>query len=118
MANSCPANVRETKIAFGFQPQADLTTPNPLLELWSLTKTNAALAVTEPVTEDNALDIGKGDEFPTQTFPSHINATVPLEKFTSSEIMAHLFLFGLGKGTKTGTAPAFVYAAVPSDPVV
>jgi hypothetical protein len=118
MANSCPANVRETKIAFGFQPQADLSTPNTLVELWSLTKTNPALAIAEPVTEDNALDIGKGDEFPTQTFPSHINTTVPLEKYTSSEIMAHLFLFGLGKGTKTGAAPAFTYAAVPSDPVV
>jgi hypothetical protein len=115
---SCPANVRETKIAFGFKPQANLSTPNTDLELWSLTKTNPALAVAEPVTEDNALDIGKGDEFPTQTFPSHINTTVPLEKFTSSEIAAHLFLFGLGKGTKTGTIPALTYAAVPSDPVV
>jgi hypothetical protein len=116
---SCPANVRETKIAFGFKPQSDLATVNLPTELWSLTKTNPALSVVNPQTETDANDIGKGDEFPTQTFPTSMDTSVPLEKFTSSEFAAWLFCFTTGNATKTpaGTT-GFTYTAQPSDPVV
>ena len=116
---SCPANVRETKIAFGMAPQADLATINTTAELWSLTKTNPALGVVNPVTEDDANDIGKGDEFPTQVFPTSLDTAAVIEKYCSSEFMAWLFCFTTGKATKTGTAPGgLTYSAVPSDPVV
>lgn len=116
---SCPANVRETRIAFGLVPQADLTTQNADLELWSLTKTNPALSVVNPMVETDAADIGKGDEFPTQTFPTSMDTSVPIEKYTSSEFAAWLFCFATGKATKTpaGTL-GHHYVAVPSDPVV
>ena len=115
---SCPANVRETKIAFGFKPQADLGTINAPPELWSMTKTNAALSVVTPNTENDAADIGKGDEFPTQVFPTSMDTAVALEKYASSEFLAWLFCFSTGKATKTGTTPAFTYEATPSDPAV
>ena len=116
---SCPANVRETKIAFGFVPQADLVTINAPAELWSMTKTNPALAVVTPVMEDDAQDIGKGDEFPTTVYPTNMDTGVAIEKYCSSEFMAWLFCFATGKATKTivGTTGQS-YAAVPSDPVV
>ena len=119
MTPSCPANVRETKIAFGFTDQADLATANTALELWSLTKTNPALSVVNPNTENDANDIGKGDEFPTQNFPTSMDTAVPLEKYTSSEFAAWLFCFTTGNATKTpaGTL-GFTYLATPSDPVV
>src|SRR5215831_1653917 len=116
---SCPANVRETQIGFGFKPQADLITPNTVLEMWSLTKTNNQLGTIELVTEDNADDIGKGDEFPTENFPTSASSGVPIEKYLSSEFAAWTFLFALGKGTKAGVAPgALTYTAVISDPAV
>jgi hypothetical protein len=118
-AGGCPANIRETKIAFGFQPQADLETINTVAEMWSLTKVNPALAVVTPNTEDNAMDIGKGDEFPTEVFPVSMDTAIVLEKYVSSEILAWVFSFATGKVTKTGTAlTGLTYSAVPSDPAV
>jgi len=115
---SCPANIRELKIAWGYIPQADLVTENTALEIWSLTKTDTATATVTPVTETDANDIGKGDEFPTQVFPTSMDTAAPITKYTSSEAAAWAFCFATGKATKTGTAPALTYAAVPSDPVV
>lgn len=112
----CPANVRETKIAFGFQPQPDLATGNTLAQMWSMTKTNTGLSVVTPNMEDDANDIGKGDEFPTQLFPTSMDTAAPLEKYVSSEFLAWLFSFTTGNVTKTGTAPALTYTAIPSDP--
>ncbi|HEX3340609.1 MAG TPA: phage tail tube protein [Pseudolabrys sp.] len=116
---SCPANIQETQIAFGYAPQTDVATANPLTVMWSLTKVNPALSVVNPVNETNALDIGKMNEFPSQVFPSYQDASVALEKYVSSEFLAWLFCFTTGKATKTGTAGAgLTYAAVPNDPSV
>jgi hypothetical protein len=116
---SCPANIQETKIGFGYQPQADLTTANTAAEIWSLTKTNPALGVVTPNTETDADDIGKGDEFPTTQYPSHLDTAVPIEKYASSEFLAHTFCFATGKASMTGdVGTGIVYEAVPSDPVV
>ena len=104
---SCPANIRETKICFGYKPQADLATENVIAEVWSLTKTNTALMVVNPVNEDDANDIGKGDEFPTQTYPTNIDTAFGLEKYCSSEIMAWVFCFSTGEATKTSAGTGF-----------
>jgi hypothetical protein len=115
---SCPANVQETKIAFGYKPQADVTTINALSDMWSLTKVNPALSVVNPVNETNALDIGKGNEFPSQVFPSYQDASVPVEKYCSSEFMAWLFCFTTGQATKGASGTGFTYTAIPNDPAV
>lgn len=115
---SCPANVRETKIAFGLKPQADLATKNPDVELWSVTKTNPALGVIDLNTEDDSDDIGKGDEFPTTNYPTSASTGGVIEKYASSEFAAWCFLMALGKGTKVPNVAGFKYSAVPSDPAV
>lgn len=116
---SCPANVQETKIAFGYKPQADVATPNLITEMWSLTKVNPALSVVSPNKETNALDIGKGNEFPSQVFPSHMDASTGLEKYVSSEFMAWLFCFTTGNATKAAAGTTgFAYHATPNDPAV
>ena len=115
---SCPANVQETKIAFGYQPQTDVATINTLAQMWSLTKVNPALSTVNPVNETNALDIGKGNEFPSQVFPSYQDAGVALEKYVSSEFNAWLFCFTTGKATKAAAGTGFTYTAVPNDPAV
>lgn len=114
MAPECPANIRETKIAFGLVPQTDLVTPNLPAEMWSVTKTNPSMMVVTPTTETDAADIGKGDEFPTQIFPVSMDAVMPVEKFVSSEFMAWLFCFTTGNATKVGNK----YCAEPADPAV
>jgi len=116
---SCPANVQETRIAFGYKPQTDVATINLITDMWSLTKVNPALSVVNPINETNALDIGKGNEFPSQVFPSHQDASVAVEKYSSSEFLAWLFCFATGKATKSGTVgTGLTYAAVPNDPAV
>src|SRR5215469_464065 len=117
-AASCPANVQETQIAFGFKPQADVPTPNTIPEMWSLTKVNPALSTVTPVNETNALDIGKGNEFPSQVFPSYQDASVALEKYVSSEFMAWLFCFTTGDATKAAAGTGWTYTAIPNDPAV
>jgi hypothetical protein len=118
MPASCPANIRETKIAWGYVPQADLATANTLTEIWSLTKVNPSMATVNPITEDDSQDIGKGDEFAANVYKTSVDTAVPIEKFTSSESAAWTFCFATGKATKSGTAPSFTYVAVPGDPVV
>jgi hypothetical protein len=115
---SCPANVQETKIAFGYVQQTDVATANTLAQMWSLTKTNPALATVNPVNETNALDIGKGNEFPSQVFPSNMDVTIPLEKYVSSEFMAWLFCFTTGDATKAPAGAGYEYSAIPNDPAV
>jgi hypothetical protein len=114
----CPANIRETKIAFGLVPQTDLVTPNLPSEMWCVTKTNPSMMVVTPATETDALDIGKGDEFPTQIFPVSMDAVMPIEKYVSSEFLAWLFCFTTGNAVKTAAGTGFKYCAEPSDPAV
>jgi hypothetical protein len=114
----CPSNVRETKIATGIVPQDDLGTQNSTADMWSVTKTNPALGIVAPVNETDAMDIGKGDEFPTKTFPTSVDTSAPIEKYCSSQFMAWLFCFTTGQATKTSAGSGYKYDAVPSDPVV
>ena len=112
-----PANIRETKIGFGYKKQTDLATPNASGDIWSLTKTNAALSTVTLNTENDAAELGKGHEFATQTFKSHWDVSGSIEKYLSSEIAAWAFVFGLGNRVKSGTPPAITYTSTPQDPV-
>jgi hypothetical protein len=112
-----PANIRETKIGFGYKKQTDLSTPNVVGDIWSLTKTNAALSTVTLNTENDAAELGKGHEFATQTFKSHWDVSGSIEKYLSSEIAAWAFVFGLGGRVKSGTPPAITYTCTPQDPV-
>ena len=112
-----PANIRETKIGFGYKKQTDLSTPNVSGDIWSLTKTNAALSTVTLNTENDAAELGKGHEFATQVFKSHWDVSGSIEKFLTSQIAAWAFVFGLGGRTKSGTPPAIIYTCTPQDPV-
>jgi hypothetical protein len=115
---ACPANSRETKIGLGFVAQTDLETPNTAAEIWSLTITNPAPFTVTPNTEDDAADIGKGDEFPTQIFPVSMDVTGRIEKFLSSQAAAWTFAFGLGNATETAAGTGARYDCIPTDPAV
>jgi len=110
------ANIRETKIGFGYKKQSAIQTANVLADIWSLNKTNASLAENTLNTEDDAEDLGKGHEFATQVFKSHWDVQGSIEKYLTSEIAAWAFVFGLGARVKSGTT-ALTYTCTPQDPV-
>jgi len=109
------ANIRESLIGFGKKKQADIATPNPVGDLWRLAKLNVELAHPRFVTENDAPELGKGHEFATALFKSHIESGPHrLEKYLSSEFAAWLLAYGLGKVEKTGTGP-YTYTCTPLD---
>lgn len=101
--STCAANVRETRMAIGYVSQSDVLTPNSSDQLISFTKLNDTLADLVPTTEDDAAWIGKGDEFPTQSFLDSWGVSVSVEKYCSSQFLAHTLIFCLGHCTDSGS---------------
>jgi hypothetical protein len=99
-------------------PQTTLTTPNAQADLWDLLRTNSTLLQTELATETDAMDIGKGDEFPTTVFKTSMSTALEFQKYATSEYMAWLFAFALGSCTKAAAGTGFTYASIPQDPTV
>lgn len=111
------ARPRELSVAFGYRKQTNISTANILADIWRLNKLGTDLVNPEFVTEDDAAESGKGHEFATATYKSHINVGGRLEKYASSQIVAWAASFGLGKVTKSGTTPNFTYTCNEMDPV-
>ncbi len=111
------ANLRELLIGFGKQKQADIATANTAVQIWRLAKLNRALANPRYITENDADELGKGHEFATTLYKSHLlSGPHTLEKYLSSQFAAWLWAFGLGKVVKAGTGP-FTYTCTPLNPV-
>ncbi len=108
-----PANIRETLISFGKGKQTNISTANAAANIWRLGKLNAALATIRLNTENDAEELGKGHEFPTQTFKTFWDVSGAIEKYLSSDIAAWAMAFGLGKVVKSGLAPNFTYTCTP-----
>lgn len=111
------ANIRETRFCIGFHKQSALQTALVAADCWSLFKTNNDLASVDLATENNAGFIGKDDEFPTQNFLTAWNAGVQIDGFITSEKMALLAAFGLGKVSKATAGDGFKYTCTPLDPL-
>ena len=108
------ANIRELKAALAFRKQADIATLPAVANFISFSKSNDALATVDPRTEDDALDLGKGNEFPNNVYPMDVLASVQYEKYASSEIFAYLGVFGLGTFVKsTPDTGAYRYTCTP-----
>ncbi len=109
------AQIRELSIAFGKAKQADIGTANVLGGLWRLSKINTQLANPSYVTENDAEWLGKGHEFATTQYKSHVEGGPhTLEKYLTSEFAAWLWSFGLGSVSKSGSGP-YVYTCTPLD---
>ena len=113
----CAANIRETRMAIGFEDQADIQTPNTAIQMISFTKLNETLAELTPVTEDDAAWIGKGDEFATQSFLSSWGVSVAVEKYCSSQFLAQTIVYALGHFVKAAAGTGWSYTCTPADPV-
>jgi hypothetical protein len=113
------ANTQEMLIGISYKKQSAIGTGvTSTGDFWRVSKTNRALATVDPTTEDDAQDIGKGDEFARNVFPLAQNAIVPMESYLTSQKLAWLMCFALGKTTKsTPETGAYLYTSTMSDPV-
>jgi hypothetical protein len=92
------ANLNELLIGLGYAVQPDIHTAPTTPAFFRLPNLNKKPWAQKIVNEDDAAEIGKGHEFPTQQFRSHYdNGVYTVERPASSEMLAHAFGFGLGK---------------------
>ena len=108
--------MQEVLIGFGKKKQADIATANVVGDLWRMNKVNAALANPKLNTENDADEFGKGHEFATQTFKTSWDVAGTMEKYLGAEIAAWAMAYGLGKCTKSGTTPNWIYTCTPLFP--
>lgn len=115
---SVNALMREILVGFGKERQADIGTAAVAAECWTLNKLNADMVNPQFINEDDAAEYGKGHEFATAVYPSHVKVgPFSVQKYLSAEIMAWAAAFGLGDVTKSGGPTHFVYTCAPLDKV-
>ncbi len=112
-----PAKIREILIGFGFAKQDDIATANTVAGIWRLGKLNASFSGPTLNTENDAPELGKGNEFATQVFKTSWDVKGQIEKYLSSDFAAWVMAFGLGSVTPSGSAGNFIYTCIPLDPV-
>lgn len=107
------ANINELLTGFSIGKQTDISTAQTTF--LRTTNLSAKPWAQKPMNEDDAREVGKGHEFATQLFKSHYdNPIYPLQKYCSSEILAYVLCYGLGKVVATSGQ----YVITPINPAV
>jgi hypothetical protein len=106
------SRIQNKILGLGLHRQADIVTPNATFIRFR--QLNAELAPTGFLTENDAGEIGKGNEFISNTgvYPVSYNPLARIDKYSSAEFMTWAFAFALGGVTET----TGVYTIVPTDP--
>jgi hypothetical protein len=111
------ANIRELLACVGFHRQAAVQTALVAADCWTLGQTNEDVGQAVPVNEDDARFLGKGHEFATQQFKSHLVTERNWNGILTSEAFAMLAVFGMSKFSKEAAGTGFKYTCTMSDPV-
>lgn len=107
-------NIRQVNLGIGYVDQADLVTKNANAEFVRPTKINRALSSAPLNTESNREDLGKDDEFETQSFLTNWDFSDNWEMDATSEMLAWAFSFGLGTSVdSTPATGAYRHTATP-----
>jgi hypothetical protein len=112
-----PANIRETLLGISKNRQTNAATASIAAEMVSVRKINTDIGVPVLNTENDANEIGGGNEFAQNVFKTNWEMAGKLEKFLTSEWAAIVMGFSLNGGVKTGTPPNYIYTSVPQVPV-
>ncbi len=112
------AKLQEILIGWGKSKQTNISTANTAAGIWRLGKLNSQIVNPRLNTENDAAELGKGNEFPLTVYKTSWDVVGQIEKYTSAEFAAWAMIFGLGKSTKTGTPPHYIYTCTPLDPLV
>jgi hypothetical protein len=106
------SRIQSKVLGLGLGKQPDITTVSPTFLRFR--QLNSEIAPSGFMTENDAAEIGKGDEFVSDVFPVSWNPLARIDKYSSAEFMAWAFAYALGGVTEaTGT-----YTIIPLDPCV
>src|SRR5277367_2568178 len=107
-----PTRIQSLTTLIGSGKQANISTAaSTYLEF---TKLNAEIDTDQYGTENNAPEIGKGNEFITQVFPTAWDITGRIEKYGGAEFMTWAWAYALGHVAYSGG----IYTLTPIDPGV
>ena len=109
-----PARVQQLILGLGKGKQTNISTAGSTF--LRLKKIDTTLTTAKPVFENDAAEIGKGNEFISQTFPSHYEVANRLEKYATAEFVTWACAFGLGNASVVGSGAPYTYTIVPIDP--
>ncbi len=105
-----PARIQSLIYALGLGKQSDIATVAS--SFLRFRKLNMDIHTPHYGTENDAAEIGKGNEFISQVFPTAYDMSGRVEKFGSAEFMTYALAYGLG-GVSYG---AGTYTITPIDP--
>lgn len=106
-------NTRQQAIAIGKVAQADLVTASGASDLFRITKINRNTSDLRLVSESDAQDVGKDDEFASQNFLTNWDTQFQLETYLCSELAGFAAAFGLGNSVdSTPAVGAYRHTAV------
>jgi hypothetical protein len=111
--------IQNTIIGMSTDKQADISTASSNFVRFK--KLNTSLTSPAYVMENDAPEIGKGNEWISQVFKSHVSAKNTVEKFASSEWVTWATAFTLGNVSvvsPTSPATGYTYTITPIDPTV
>lgn len=112
-----PANIREMLIAFSKNKQTDIATANTAAGMWRMNKINTSFGGPKLNTENDAAELGKGNEFAANVYKTFWDVQGQIEKYLSAEFAAWAMVFGLGNVVPSGGGGNLIYTCTPLDPV-
>lgn len=107
-----PARVQGLRYGLGSAKQADISTAAATFNRFR--KSNMDIQTLDYQTEDDKDEIGKGDEFISEVFPTAWDVKGSIEKFGSAEFTLWAWAYALGNANLTGG----LYTLNPTDPGV
>src|ERR1700722_10687614 len=99
------ARVQQLILGLGKGKQTNISTAGTTFLRFK--KNNADVTSPRPMFENDAAEIGKGNEFISATFPSHYEVASRLEKYASAEFVAWATCYALGNVAQTGSAAPY-----------
>lgn len=91
-----PANIQELQVALSKTAQTAIDTPST--DLIRFNTSSDDIGDVEPIVEDDENDIGKGHEFPEESWLTSWKVSKRLQVFNTAEAFAIAAAFGLGSG--------------------
>ncbi len=110
------ARVQGLILGLGKAKQANISTASA--SFLRFKKINASITSPHPTTENDAGEIGKGNEFisPGGVYPVSKDTGNSIEKYASAEFLAWAWSYALGNVVQSGAGPNYIYTVTPIDP--
>jgi hypothetical protein len=111
-----PIRTQEHLFGFSYGKQTNISTVPVIGKFWRLNKLNPDVPLPQLGIETDAAEMGKGDEFTTQTFQMAWSGGTSIRKYLTSQFAAWVLAFGLGKVTVSGSGSPYTYTITPQNP--